>query len=68
MTILLKFNYSTNMMKKKVTFSDKDTYFLVPDREDSRVGTWKIDADRFRMRVLAFEKKFVLFVKNEKVG
>lgn len=51
-------------LKKKVAFNDEVTCFSVPRIE--RMGTWKIDSDRFRMRIITFEKLYINEVLRER--
>lgn len=51
---------------KTVTFSDDVLFFPVPYHDDCRMGTWKIDSDRFQMRIIAFEPKFRLVLANSR--
>lgn len=52
--------------QRSVTFSDEVTYFIVPARDEVRMGTWKLDALRFKLRILEFEKIFVREVTQRK--
>ena len=50
---------------KTVRFSNEIIYFIVPDNEEEdRMGTWHLDASRFKQRVADFEKKFMRDVKH----
>ena len=44
--------------RKSVTFNDKITYILVPGRDEDRMGTWHMDAIRFKMRILEYPRQW----------
>lgn len=51
--------------KRSVTFSDKVVYHIIPGQEEDRMGTWKLDAIRFKMRISKFEEMFSNLVVPE---
>lgn len=51
---------------QSVTFNEEVTYFIVPAQDEVRMGTWKLDALRFKLRILEFDKIFAREVIQRK--
>lgn len=51
---------------RRVKFNDDVQYFMIPGQDEDRLGTWVLDALRFKMRVLNFQKIFERDVVKKK--